>query len=167
LFVLFLCYTTSIDISMYEPRKQFVHMVASASADGSIVMQEVEHAQPKAMWESPHGGVEGQLSVDVYVTPRSLVVIAPMAGADTTAISVTLHDDVLTIRGVREMPVAFESVEQGTHAECFWGPFSRTVVLPHAVLSHKVQAEYTNGVLVVELTKAQIESRIPVHIIDE
>lgn len=141
-------------------------MVASASADGSIVMHEVEHAQPKAMWESGHR-VEGQLSVDVYTTLRSIIVIAPMAGADTTAISVTLHDDVLTIRGVREMPVAFDTVEQGTHTECFWGPFSRTVVLPHAVLSHKVQAEYTNGVLVVELTKAQIESKIPVHIVDE
>lgn len=151
---------------MHEPRKQFVHMIASTSKDGSIVMQEVEQIQPKAMWESGHR-VEGQLSVDVYMTPRSIVVVAPMAGADTTAISVTLHDDVLTIRGVREMPVAFDIVEQGTHTECFWGPFSRTVVLPHAVLSHKVQAEYTNGVLVVELTKAQIESKIPVHIVDE
>ncbi len=151
---------------MHDQRKQFVHMVASASADGSIVMQEVEHTQPKAMWESSNA-VEGQLSVDVYATPRSIVVIAPMAGADTTAISVTLHDDVLTIRGVREMPVTCDTVEQGTHQECFWGPFSRTVVLPHAVLSHKVQAEYTNGVLVVELTKAQIESKIPVHIVDE
>lgn len=151
---------------MHEPRKQFVHMVASAAADGSIVMQEVPHTQPGALWESG-STIEGQLSVDVYTTARSIIVIAPMAGADTTAISVTLHDDVLTIRGVREMPVAFDQVQQGIHQECFWGPFSRTVVLPHPVLSHKVQAEYTNGVLVVELTKAQIESRIPVHIIDE
>ncbi len=152
-------------ISMNEQRKQFVHMVASATGDGSIVMQEVPHTQPSALWES-QSVTEGQLSVDVYTTPDSIVVIAPMAGADTTSISVTLHDDVLTIRGVRDIPVAFD-LEQGIHTECFWGPFSRTVVLPHAVLSHKVQAEYTNGILVVELTKAHIESKIPVHIIDE
>lgn len=151
---------------MQKSQKQFIRMIASLQSDGSFRMQEGGGQKNDAPWEHT-ALIEGQLSVDVFVTDKKIIMVAPMAGADTAAITVTLHDDVLTIRGVRELPLSMHDVRHITHQECFWGPFSRTIVLPHPVLSHKVQAEYTNGTLVVELTKAHIESKIPVHISDE
>lgn len=146
--------------------KQYIHISTSQQGDSFFGKNNNFGDSSGSVWEYDSLG-DGQISVDVYTTKTHVVVIAPMAGADTTAINVTLHDDVLTIRGVRELPIDRGSIKDVAHTECFWGSFSRTIVLPHTVFSHKVQAEYVNGVLIIELTKAHIESKIPVHIVDE
>ena len=108
---------------------------------------------------------EGQLAVDVYETERDVIVTTTMAGATTDKIDVHVHNnDLLTIRGERPRPVA-EKVEP-VHQECFWGKFSRTVVLPADVDGNRAHAEYRNGVLTISIPK-QINSRIPIEIVEE
>ena len=41
--------------------------------------------------------------------------------------------------------------------ECYWGPFSRSIILPSEVDSKRVEAEIENGVLTVTLYKAKPE----------
>ena len=41
--------------------------------------------------------------------------------------------------------------------ECYWGPFSRSIILPSEVDTKKVEAEIENGVLTIILHKARPE----------
>ena len=41
--------------------------------------------------------------------------------------------------------------------ECYWGPFSRSVILPAEVDTKRVEAEIENGVLTITLYKTKPE----------
>ena len=116
-------------------------------------------------WHEDHQ--EGQLAIDVAQTENEVVVVSTMAGADTENIEVYVHNDLLTIRGQRISPIATEMEGEYFHEECFWGKFSRTVVLPIDVKGDMAKAEYKNGVLVVRVPKQRVEKKIPVMIIEE
>lgn len=109
---------------------------------------------------------EGQLAIDVLETKEHLIVLSTLAGASSETIEVTIHNDLLTIRGERKHPLV-QSVQQTYYQECFWGRFSRTVVLPVDVKGDLAQAEYTNGVLLIRIPKRDAHRRIPVIVVDE
>lgn len=113
-----------------------------------------------------HDHQEGQLAVDVLDTKEDIIVISTIAGAMTDRIEVYVHNDLLTIRGERVIPPV---VSDGTylHQECFWGKFSRTVVLPVDVKGEFSSAEYKNGVLTVRIPKKELNTKIPVTVVDE
>jgi len=108
---------------------------------------------------------EGQLSVDVAHTDQDLIVVATMAGTPPEKIELHLYNDLLTIRGERTPPV--EAGASYFYQECYWGRFSRTIVLPANVKSELAQAQYKNGVLVIRLPKAEAGSQIPIMVIEE
>jgi len=96
--------------------------------------------------------VEGQLAVDVYQTKDSVVVKAPIAGVKPEDIDISLTEDVLTLRGERKE----ESTVEREHyyvQECYWGSFSRSVILPTATVSEKAQAALKDGVLTITIPK--------------
>lgn len=109
------------------------------------------------------GEYEGQLSVDVYQTEDSLVVRSTIAGVKHEDLEITLNDDVITIRGKRfqehEVPK-----EDYFYQECYWGGFSRSIVLPMEVKSAAAKASLKNGVLTVVLPKAVAASSVSVKI---
>lgn len=109
---------------------------------------------------------EGKLAVDVLETAKEIIVVAPIAGADYEAIEIFTHHDIITIRGQRQSP-AIPSGSTHIHEECFWGPFSRTVVLPTEVKSEQARAEYKNGILTIIVPKRITNTKIPVKIIEE
>jgi HSP20 family protein len=108
---------------------------------------------------------EGKLSVDVAETNEELIVTAPMAGTPPANIELHLHNDLLTIRGERPAPA--QDVLHYFHHECYWGKFSRTVVLPADVKAELAQAEYRYGVLNIRLPKVQASGNIPILIMEE
>ncbi|MDO8626287.1 MAG: Hsp20/alpha crystallin family protein [Candidatus Magasanikbacteria bacterium] len=116
---------------------------------------------------SPHSTSEpeGELSVDVLDAGPELVIVATMAGTRPEDIELHLHNDFLTIRGRREPPPV--SAEEYYYQECFWGKFSRTIVLPVDVRSEMARSEYRNGVLIIHLPKAGSSSTIPIMVIEE
>jgi HSP20 family protein len=109
---------------------------------------------------------EGKLSLDVCVTEKEVVVLAPMAGVDQESVDVTLVDDLLTIRGKRLHPLANEP-HAPAHTECFWGPFSRSVLLPVEVLDDAARAECAQGLLIIRVPRRQSGTAIPVVFVDE
>lgn len=119
------------------------------------------HNSPPQLSSEP----EGELAVDIVDQKDKLLVVATIAGADPKDIDVHVHDDVLTIRGKRE---AHKHIEEDSyvHRECYWGSFSRTIILPLSVSSDGVKAEYRNGVLTVELPKVDRETSIPITVVD-
>lgn len=111
------------------------------------------------------GESEGQLSVDVLETEEMLIIVATMAGTKPEDISLHLHNDFLTIRGRRSSP--FVGAAHYFYEECYWGKFSRTIVLPVDVKSELAESEYKNGVLMIKLPKAKTKSTIPILVVEE
>lgn len=117
----------------------------------------------EASWAEDHG--EGQLAVDVFETETDLVVVATMAGTRSEDIELHLQNDFLTIRGTRQPPIS--GAVRAFYEECYWGRFSRTIVLPMDVVSDMARSEYKNGVLIVSLPKARPKQPIPILVVEE
>lgn len=116
-------------------------------------------------WHEDHQ--EGQLAVDVAETEKEILLVSTMAGAQTGKIEVYVHNDLLTIRGERLSPLDKEKQSEYFYQECFWGKFSRTIVLPVDVKGELAKAEYHNGVLVIRIPKHKVDNKIPVVVVDE
>ncbi|MFA6547653.1 MAG: Hsp20/alpha crystallin family protein [Candidatus Magasanikbacteria bacterium] len=108
---------------------------------------------------------EGQLAIDVVQTVNEVIVIAPMAGCRSENLELHLHNDVLTIRGERKPPIDQEV--DYFYKECYWGKFSRTIVLPVEVKVEMARAEFKNGVLTVVLPKTKVDGNIPIIVVEE
>jgi len=95
---------------------------------------------------------EGQLTVDVYQTPEDIVVESTVAGVKPEDIDVDVTSESVTIRGERHRE---NKIEEGNYfyRECFWGKFSRSVILPQEIDPDKAHSSLKNGVLVIRLPK--------------
>jgi HSP20 family protein len=96
----------------------------------------------------------GQLSLDVYETPTELVIVAPVAGVRMQDINVSVTEDILTISGERHLEFTIPD-DDYLIQECFWGNFSRSIVLPSTVDPSKVNAAYKNGILKITLPRTE------------
>lgn len=105
---------------------------------------------------------EGQLSVDVIETPEAILIRSAIAGVLPSDLDISVTNDVVTIRGKRA-PVCEERSDATVHvSECFWGSFSRSVVLPCRVRAEGTDAVIKNGVLTVTLPKAEMQANVRV-----
>lgn len=109
---------------------------------------------------------EGQLSVDVGQTDNKLVIVATIAGAKPEDVSVNIHNDLLTIRGRREKEIEMKE-DDYFYKECYWGNFSRTIVLPVDVLTDEAAASFKNGVLTIVIPKESAKKKVPIKVIEE
>ncbi len=107
--------------------------------------------------------IEGQLLVDVYSTEKQIIVKAAMAGVKPEDLSISLHNDLLTIKGKREEEKDSQDSDY-VYRECYWGSFSRSLVLPAEVDPKKIQAFLENGVLTVVLDKVGAAKSIKVTV---
>jgi HSP20 family protein len=106
---------------------------------------------------------EGQLSIDVYQTPGSIIVKSTIAGVKPEDIDISINNDMLTIRGKREMQEKIEN-DNYLFRECYWGSFSRSIILPMEVVPEKIEAFLENGVLTVTLPKAKSAKQISIKV---
>jgi len=109
---------------------------------------------------------EGRLAVDVYQTEKEIVIIAPIAGVEPEDIDLSLNGDMITIKGKREMKPK-ENETDYLCQECFWGNFSRTIILPCEINSEKVKASLKNGILKISLPKKETEKAKKIKILKE
>ena len=95
---------------------------------------------------------EGELTVDVYQTDKDIVIQTAVAGIKPEDIDISIEDDVITIRGERR-EITEESEKDYFFQECFWGSFSRQIILPEEVDVSKMAASFQNNVLTVRMPK--------------
>lgn len=93
---------------------------------------------------------EGKLSVDVYLEEKNVVVISAIAGVKPADIEIVVDKDILTIKGKREKEKDADK-RNYLHQECFWGSFSRTILLPSEVKTDTIKANFKNGILSIIL----------------
>ncbi len=96
--------------------------------------------------------VAGQLAVDVYETREKLVVKARTAGVNKSELDVSISDNTLSIRGTLSAGTE-DGVENYFVQECYWGEFSRSIVLPVPVKEDEIEAMLKDGVLTISFTK--------------
>jgi HSP20 family protein len=145
----------------------FALILESKKADQALATGALEKRDTfPSDWGQPN---EGRLAVDVYDTGSQIIILAPMAGALPESVDVYLHDDMLSIRGSRIRPQEMEHITQSYHEECYWGPFSRSIVLPVDVVSGAAAAEFKHGLLTVRIPKAHHSKArtIPIEIVEE
>lgn len=105
---------------------------------------------------------EGQLSVDVFLAGRELVIRSPLAGVKLEDIDIAIHDDLLTIRGKRETEQEHRE-DDWFYKECYWGSFSRSLVLPVDVHAEQAAASLQNGILEIRIPIRESAFRIPIR----
>jgi HSP20 family protein len=96
--------------------------------------------------------VAGQLAVDVYETKERLVVKGRVAGVNKGDLDVSISDNTLTVRGTLSAGNE-EGVENYFLQECYWGEFSRSLVLPVPVKEDEIEAVLKDGVLTISFSK--------------
>lgn len=104
--------------------------------------------------EAPDDGPDGQLAIDVYQTPTDIIIRAPIAGVSRAEdIEIHIAHDVVTIRGERK-PDTQVADRDYLYQECYWGRFSRSIVLPQEVDAEAAVANFSrNGILSLRLPK--------------
>ena len=109
---------------------------------------------------------EGQLAVDVFQTPEEIIIQSAIAGVSPDDLDVSISEDMVTIRGARNQ---IESVTEQDYfyKECYWGAFSRAVILPSEIDADNAKALFRNGILTVRLPKIQKSSMKKLKIIHE
>lgn len=93
-------------------------------------------------------------ALDVHDEKDNFLVHVELPGMKKEDIDISLHDGVLSVSGERKSER--EQKEGETfRSERYFGRFQRSVTLPAAVDASKVKASYKDGVLSIDLPKAE------------
>jgi HSP20 family protein len=95
---------------------------------------------------------DGQLAVDVFQTPKEIIIKTMVAGVKPEDLDVSITRDMVTIAGSRS--VSEEIVDEDYfHQELYWGSFSRSIVLPAEIDVDAAEAIEKQGLLILKLPK--------------
>ena len=100
--------------------------------------------------------VPGQLAVDVYQTEDAITVVAPVPGVSKNDIELSIVENTLTIQGKRHADKELKTTDYFVQ-ECYWGEFSRSIILPIQIREEEAEAELKDGMLTVKIPKAAQE----------
>ena len=109
---------------------------------------------------------EGQLAVDVYHTGTEFCIQAPIAGVSPDDLDISVENEMVVIKGVRNEP------EQGKeknyfYKECYWGPFSRQIILPEDVDIQRIKASLKKGVLMIKIPRVKRIKKKKINVVAE
>lgn len=137
-------------VDFEEPKKTSKPRVEKPEASKPEI-KEKEKEKEKEKWPPEE---EGQLTIDVYQTESDIVIKSTIAGVKSEDIDVTIANDMITIKGLRRQDESMPQ-ENYYYQELYWGPFSRSVILPIDVDTDKVKASIKNGILTIKLPKIE------------
>jgi HSP20 family protein len=113
-----------------------------------------EPLQSTTSQDSDISSGEGVLTIDVYQTENDIVIVSTIAGVTSKDLDVTITNDMVTIKGERKNRAKVKH-DDYFYQECYWGSFSRSVILPIDVDAENAEAELKDGVLIVKLPKSE------------
>lgn len=109
------------------------------------------------------GKAEGKLAIDVYQTDTHIVIQSPIAGVRKENLHISIENDVVVIRGGREKSDMVEE-ENYFHQECYWGPFSREIILPVEGDASRAEATMRDAILTLKIPKSEREKKRKVEV---
>lgn len=132
-----------------QKRKLKKLTINTKSTEPTIERVEVPKVE-KEKWFEP----EGQLAIDVYQTETELVIQSAIAGVKPENLDISIEEDQVLIKGSREKPPE-EGERNYFYQECYWGPFSRQIILPEEVDPSRTEAEMKEGILTIRIPKIE------------
>lgn len=124
---------------------------------------------PKEKLKPPQikrGEAEGQLALDVYETEADFVIQSTIAGVKAKDLEISIEKDIVIIRGNRPQPKT-EEEKKYLYQECYWGPFSRKLILPSEVDESRAKATMKDGLLTLRIPKIKPHKRTKIIIEEE
>ncbi len=100
----------------------------------------------------------GQIALDILESESLVVIIAPLAWVDISNVDISISKNVLTISWERNRPDIYNSTSKILIEECFFGPYSRSVILPENLDFNKIRAVMENNLLIIEIPKLKLDS---------
>ena len=113
-------------------------------------LMEESFVQPTAA----QGGKNFVPALDLSETAEGYLVEAALPGVKPEDVEITVENNVLTIKGETRQEVD-EQKRNFHRVERRFGSFQRTIGLPTTVKADAIQASLTNGVLRLEIPKAE------------
>ncbi len=101
---------------------------------------------------------EGQLSVDVLEDDSRILIRSAVAGTRAEDLDISVTSDTVTIRGKRGHGCEGWDTATSHVQECYWGHFSRSVVLPSHVRPEAAEASLKHGILTVSIPKTEMSA---------
>lgn len=116
--------------------------------------KEVEEPKEKEDWLEDEEEFEGQLTLDVFQDEDNIIIKSTIAGVTPEKLDISINNDMLTIKGEREKQQEVAE-DDYFYQECYWGSFSRSVILPMEVEADKIDAMLKDGILTIILPKSK------------
>lgn len=113
-----------------------------------------EEEAPRELLSEEFDDAEGHLQIDVYQDENNIIIESTIAGVETDDMDISITPESVTVKGTRKRQGRIRK-EDYLYQECFWGRFSRSVILPQEIDPEKAQAALKNGVLRIVLPKIQ------------
>jgi HSP20 family protein len=143
------------EVNYEEPAPQSVSVSAPAPVEYEDVEPETVAvgnavSQKDEEWMNDY---EGALNIDMYQTKDNVIIKSTIAGVRPDDIDITVANDMVTIKGSRSRE---EKITQDDYfyQECYWGSFSRSVIVPVDIDSEEIEADLKDGILTVIIPKA-------------
>ncbi|PIR57751.1 MAG: hypothetical protein COU71_02385 [Parcubacteria group bacterium CG10_big_fil_rev_8_21_14_0_10_38_31] len=107
---------------------------------------------------------DAQLTIDLLQDHEYIIIQSMLAGVKSDDLDVEISQEMITIRGKRKNPHGGQKHEDYYCQELYWGPFSRSVLLPQEVDTEKSEASLKDGLLVIKLPKIDKEKKQKIKI---
>lgn len=135
-----------MNIARFDPFREFEDILRRYSEpSGRNLLGREQEGVLSASWTP---------SVDINETKDAYVVKGELPGVDKENVDISIEDNLLVIRG--EKKTESETDEDKYHRkECVYGSFERSFSLPKQVDVNKVEASFNNGVLKLNIPKAE------------
>jgi HSP20 family molecular chaperone IbpA len=145
-------YADDAEVKTYQPQ------ISSDEVEDAIEESEVEvddHYSDEATHSTAgqYQEQEGQLTVDVFQDDENIIIQSTIAGVSPDDLDVSITNDMVTIRGERRQSYDVDQ-EDYFYQECYWGTFSRSIILPVEIDADRAEAKIKNGILTVRIPKA-------------
>lgn len=105
-----------------------------------------------------------QLTVDVYKKDQKIFVVSTVAGVNSKQLDISINDNTLSIKGVREKPYSSKDGNEVLLEECFWGQFSREITINETLNVDEIKANLKNGVLTIEIPIYKITAQRKIEV---
>lgn len=128
----------------------FFEKLSGSEKIGESEKTKLEEEEKSAVEETE----EGQLAVDVFQTNNEIVIQSTIAGVKAENLDVSIQNDMVTIKGERKKEIEAKP-KNYFYQECYWGSFSRSIILPEEIKAEKAEAQLKDGILTLHLPKAE------------
>lgn len=101
----------------------------------------------------------GQIAVDVLDLAEEIIIVAPVAGVDPSEIDIALSRNILTLSGERTHPPIYLDAKRMLVEECYYGAFSRSIILPENLAFNKIKATVDHNTIMIHVPKITFFSK--------